>query len=96
MSFLSLIFFQTWLGSVLRGRNLTTMSVAQKKDSQAKDSGITPRGEDYSEWYFDVVRAADLAENSPVRGMMVIKPNGMASWEAIRDYLDRKIKETGP
>lgn len=53
------------------------------------------REEDYSEWYQQVIKAADLAENSPVRGCMVIKPWGYAIWEKIRNYLDKRIKETG-
>ena len=58
-------------------------------------SKITPRGEDYSRWYLDVIREADLAENSPVRGCMVIKPYGYTLWEAVRDGLDRRFKATG-
>ena len=60
----------------------------------AKD-GITPRDVDYSQWYLDIVDQAQLAENSGVRGCMVIKPHGYAIWELIRDELDRRIKETG-
>jgi len=56
---------------------------------------ITPRTADYSQWYQDIVRKADLAENSAVRGCMVIKPYGFALWEKIRDQLDRMFKETG-
>jgi prolyl-tRNA synthetase len=56
---------------------------------------ITPRGEDYSQWYLDVIRDAQLAESSPVRGCMVIRPYGYALWENIRDGLDRRFKETG-
>ncbi len=56
---------------------------------------ITPRGEDYSRWYLDVIRDAELAESSPVRGCMVIRPYGFALWEAIRDGLDRRFKATG-
>eukprot|EP00188_Purpureofilum_apyrenoidigerum_P000380 Plantae.Rhodophyta-Purpureofilum_apyrenoidigerum.ctg11629.p1 GENE.Plantae.Rhodophyta-Purpureofilum_apyrenoidigerum.ctg11629~~Plantae.Rhodophyta-Purpureofilum_apyrenoidigerum.ctg11629.p1 ORF type:complete len:577 (+),score=127.26 Plantae.Rhodophyta-Purpureofilum_apyrenoidigerum.ctg11629:56-1732(+) len=70
------------------------MCVAQQKNQKDLDV-ITPRSENYSEWYLDIVRTADLAENSPVRGMMIIKPNGMAAWESTRDYLDAKIKESG-
>jgi prolyl-tRNA synthetase len=59
-------------------------------------TAITPtREEDYAEWYQQVIKAADLAENSPVRGCMVIKPWGWSIWELIRDALDRRIKETG-
>ncbi|MFH0911936.1 MAG: proline--tRNA ligase [Planctomycetota bacterium] len=53
------------------------------------------REEDYSEWYQQVVRAADLAENAPVRGCMVIKPWGWAVWENIRQALDAKFRATG-
>ena len=56
---------------------------------------ITKRSEDYSKWYLDVVREADLAENSAVRGCMVIKPNGYALWERLQSVLDGMIKETG-
>ena len=56
---------------------------------------ITPRAEDYSQWYLDIVRKADLADNSAVRGCMVIKPHGFAIWELMRDQLDRMFKETG-
>jgi len=56
---------------------------------------ITNRSEDYSQWYLDIVKKAGLAENSAVRGCMVIKPNGFAIWENMRDQLDRMFKETG-
>ena len=56
---------------------------------------ITKRAEDYSQWYLDVIAAADLAENSSVRGCMVIKPNGYALWENIQKILDAKFKATG-
>lgn len=59
-------------------------------------TAITPtRGEDYPEWYQQVVKAADLAETSPVRGCMVIKPWGYAIWENMQRDLDRRFKETG-
>ena len=59
-------------------------------------TAISPtREEDYPEWYQQVVKAADLAETSPVRGCMVIKPWGYAIWENIQGDLDRRIKETG-
>ncbi len=61
-----------------------------------KRTAITPtREEDYPAWYQSVIRAADLAENSPVRGCMIIKPWGYALWERLRDRLDRAIKDTG-
>ena len=56
---------------------------------------LTSRSEDYSKWYNELVVKADLAENSGVRGCMVIKPYGFASWEKMRDELDKKFKETG-
>ena len=56
---------------------------------------ITSRTEDYSQWYIDIVKKAQLAENSAVRGCMVIKPYGFAIWEKMRDQLDRMFKETG-
>jgi len=56
---------------------------------------IAKRSEDYSKWYNDLVIKADLAENSGVRGMMVIKPYGYAIWEKMQAELDRMFKETG-
>ncbi len=56
---------------------------------------ITKRTEDYSRWYQDVIRAAELADNSPVRGCMVIRPNGYAIWENIQRTLDDRFKELG-
>lgn len=59
-------------------------------------TGITPtRSEDYPEWYQQVVKAADLAENSPVRGCMVIKPWGYGIWENMQQQLDEMFKDTG-
>lgn len=59
-------------------------------------TAITPtRAENYSEWYQQVVKASDMAENSPVRGCMVIKPWGYAVWENIMRGLDDMFKETG-
>lgn len=56
---------------------------------------LTPRSESYSQWYNDLVIKADLAENSAVRGCMVIKPYGYAIWEKMQAELDRMFKETG-
>ncbi|MCG6189299.1 proline--tRNA ligase [Maribellus maritimus] len=56
---------------------------------------LTPRKENYSQWYQDLVIKADLAENSAVRGCMVIKPYGYAIWEKMQAELDRMFKETG-
>ena len=56
---------------------------------------ITSRSEDYSKWYTDIVRKAGLAENSAVRGCMVIKPYGYAIWEKMQRQLDDMFRETG-
>lgn len=56
---------------------------------------ITSRSENYSQWYLDIVKKADLADNSDVRGCMVIKPYGYAIWENMRDQLDKMFKDTG-
>ena len=56
---------------------------------------LTTRSEDYSKWYNELVVKADLAENSGVRGCMVIKPYGFAIWEKMQAGLDKKFKETG-
>ncbi len=56
---------------------------------------ITSRKEDYSQWYIDIVKKAGLADNSAVRGCMVIKPYGFAIWEKMKDQLDRMFKATG-
>jgi prolyl-tRNA synthetase len=56
---------------------------------------ITPRAKNYPQWYLDIVRQAGLADNSDVRGCMVIKPNGYAIWEKMQRGLDRLFKETG-
>jgi prolyl-tRNA synthetase len=65
--------------------------------SQTKEkNAISPtRAEDYPEWFQEVIKAADMAENSPVRGCMVIKPWGYGIWENIQKELDQRIKDTG-
>jgi len=57
--------------------------------------GITKRATDYAQWYLDVVRKAEMAEHSPVKGCMVIKPTGYGIWEKMQQHLDRMFKETG-
>jgi prolyl-tRNA synthetase len=57
--------------------------------------GLPKRSEDYSAWYNELVRSADLAENSAVRGCMVIKPYGYAIWEKMQSALDQMFKDTG-
>jgi len=56
---------------------------------------ITPRSQDYSQWYIDVVRNAKLADYSDVRGCMIIRPNGYAIWEKMQAALDKMFKDTG-
>lgn len=64
--------------------------------AKAQQNAISPtRAEDYPEWYQQVIRAADMAEASPVRGCMVIKPWGYAIWELMQRVLDEAFKETG-
>ena len=76
-------------------------SMAEKVEEQAgvKKGGqvteITPQSQDFSRWYLDVVRRAELADYSPVKGCMVIRPYGYAIWELIQQGLDRRFKETG-
>ena len=57
--------------------------------------GLANRSENYSQWYNDIVVKADLAENSDVRGCMVIKPSGYAIWEKMQQQLDKMFKDTG-
>jgi len=64
-----------------------------KTDKENK--GITTRAENYSEWYLDIIEAAELAENGPAKGTMIIKPYGFAIWELIQAELDHLIKQTG-
>ncbi len=59
------------------------------------EQAITPRDQDYSRWYLDVLEAGRLFDYSPVKGCMVIRPHGFAIWEGIKDDLDRRFKETG-
>lgn len=61
----------------------------------AMAKGLTKRSDDYSKWYNELVVKADLAQNSGVRGSMVIKPYGYAIWEKIQGELDKRFKETG-
>ena len=62
----------------------------------SQQTAITPtRTQDFPEWYQQVIKAADMAENSEVRGCMVIKPWGYAIWELIQKDLDQRFKDTG-
>ena len=73
-------------------KNVTNF-VPINRGEMAKE--IRNREENYSEWYNNLVIKADLAENSAVRGCMVIKPYGYAIWEKMQAELDRRFKETG-
>src|SRR5256714_6777262 len=67
----------------------------KNEKTEAFVTEITPRSEDFSRWYLDVVRRAELADYSPVKGCMVIRPYGYAIWELIQQTLDERIKATG-
>ncbi len=69
--------------------------MTQQTQSKSKSAISPTRAEDYPEWYQQVIRAADLAETSPVRGCMVIKPWGYAIWENVQRVLDEMFKSTG-
>jgi prolyl-tRNA synthetase len=66
-----------------------------KKATDTFVTEITPRSQDFSRWYLDVVRRAELADYSPVKGCMVIRPYGYAIWELIQQAFDREFKATG-
>ena len=77
---------------------MAEQTAAQSKNKEKKDAlvtEITPQSEDFSRWYLDVVRRAELADYTPVKGCMAIRPYGYAIWELIQQGLDRRIKETG-
>src|SRR6186713_3375410 len=67
------------------------------KDDEIPDfpTEITPQSKDFGRWYIDVVQRAELADYSPVKGCMVIRPYGYAIWELIQQALDKEIKRTG-
>ena len=69
--------------------------MAKKPEPESFVTEITPRSQDFSRWYLDVVRRAELADYSPVKGCMVIRPYGYAIWELIQQALDARIKATG-
>ena len=56
---------------------------------------ITPMSDDFNQWYTDIIQQAQLADYSPVKGTMVIRPYGYALWEGVQSYLDKRFKETG-
>jgi len=72
----------------------TNINNLEKKKKWA-DKKITSRAENYSKWYSDIIKVAELAEGGLFKGSMIIKPNGYAIWEIIQKILDEKFKETG-
>ncbi|CAB9504920.1 Proline--tRNA ligase [Seminavis robusta] len=90
------------IGGEPKKKKQKTAATKQQKPSPVKvnddddDKGfVTPRATDYSKWYNDLIRVAGLAETSPVRGCMVIKPWGMSLWDRVRNELDAKIQDHG-
>ena len=77
------------------GRRPDDGSERMSKQPEGFVTEITRQSEDFSRWYLDVVRRAELADYSPVKGCMVIRPYGYAIWELIQQDLDRRFKETG-
>jgi prolyl-tRNA synthetase len=71
------------------------MTTKKTEGGDAYITEITPRSQDFSRWYTDLVRRAELADYSPVKGCMVIRPYGYAIWELIQQALDRRFKDTG-
>src|SRR5437762_7857952 len=69
--------------------------MAKKTGTETFVTEITPQSEDFSRWYLDVVRRAELADYSPVKGCMVIRPYGYAIWELIQQAFDAEFKATG-
>ena len=62
----------------------------------SKEVGITvSKSENFSEWYTQVVIKAELADYAPVKGLIVLRPDGYSIWESIKESLDKKLKETG-
>ncbi len=102
--------YETVTGSPFGGAAATATKTSKGKGNNADDADvviksvsnkereslvITPRLVDYSAWYNDVISAADLVDQSPVRGCMVIKPWGMGIWDNLRQELDYRIKDSG-
>jgi prolyl-tRNA synthetase len=84
------------MGGVSRLANNRGMRSLSGTDMSNEKTAITPtRAQDFPEWYQQVIKAADLAENSETRGCMVIKPWGYGIWELIQQQLDRRFKATG-
>ena len=74
---------------------MTATSITRIRSHRPMAEKITPREQDYSQWYLDVIKSAKLADYSPVRGCMIIRPNGFSLWENMKGALDKMFKETG-
>lgn len=74
---------------------MTTDGSKGKGDKKAQQYGVTPQSTDFNDWYNEVVKKADLADNSPVAGAMVVRPYGSALWENIVRWLDDRFKASG-
>jgi prolyl-tRNA synthetase len=83
------------LRCAVEARQAAHIDMSKKPEKAAFVTEITPRSQDFSQWYLDVVRRAELADYSPVKGFMVIRPYGYAIWELIQQALDLRIKATG-
>ncbi|MFC2158715.1 proline--tRNA ligase [Acidobacteriota bacterium] len=70
------------------------MEIAVSKDGRFVKH-ITPKSEDFSKWYVEVIKKTEMADYAPIKGMMVIRPYGYSIWENIRSLLDKRIKDTG-
>src|SRR5215475_1470693 len=90
--------------TVVNGRSVTSFAITTLPNPLyawcyhckiMAESKITKRSEDYSRWYTDVIAAAELADYAPVKGCMIIRPNGYAIWEKMQQALDAMFKETG-
>lgn len=77
------------------GGSLQATAATVASDAVVESLVITPRTTDYSAWYNDVISAADMVDQSPVRGCMVIKPWGMGVWDLLRAELDERIRDSG-
>ena len=79
----------------IRIRLIYKQKMNMGENNKHDEKKITPRKSDFSQWYLDVIKVADLVEHGPVKGTMIIKPYGYAIWENIQKEFDVRIKETG-
>src|SRR2546430_14555648 len=86
---------KTWGVSGPGERKARHNTMADKVDTKGSVTEITPQSENFSQWYLDVVRRAELADYTEVKGCMAIRPYGYAIWELIQQAFDRRFKATG-